>query len=99
MTLQERKETYEEMLEDFLADKEYMKTSGFCLWLFNKYKTGARADIENYPELIVQRPKALVYQVYWWDITSNGNGRNRRIAALKKAIKLINKLICIQKTT
>ncbi len=97
MTQQERKEIYEEMLSDFQKDEKYLRHSGFCAWLVRKFKSGSKADIENYPELISQRPKKpLVLGVYWWSISSNGNGREKRIEALKKAIKSINKSTCIQ---
>lgn len=85
----ERKEIYLRMLEDFKADVRYSITSGFCSWL--KQLEGVQADINYYPELIAQRPGEFVYGCYWWSIASDSNGREKRIEALKKALKLVNK--------
>ena len=91
---QQRKEIYEEMLQDFEADKEYTIQSGFCRWLVNKFPEDWRNNfLDGYPELLKQKPKENVYGCYWWNVSPNSQGRLRRIEVIKKAIKQVNKLI------
>ena len=87
MTAAERKEVYLKLLEAFKKDINYMSTTGFCI-LLSEYKLG----VEDFPELNKQKPNSLYYR-HWWSISPNSNGREKRIEALKKAIKLVNKLL------
>lgn len=81
---QERKAIYEEMLADFEADVEYKIQMGFCRWLFDHYEL---LDISNFPELLAQRPLGNQFGRYWWEVGSSTDGREKRIKALKKALK------------
>jgi len=88
---QERKDIYVRMLEDFKADVKYTKLSGLCIWLTRL--EGIQKEIEYYPELMLQKPDKLVFGCYWWGVNGKTDGRKRRIEALKRAIKLVNKLL------
>lgn len=93
MEAQERKEIYEKMLKDFQADTGYVLQTGFCDWLARKYTMeDLRWNVRNYPELMAQKPdRGWHGGEYWWDVGTQTNGRDKRIDALKKAIKLVKK--------
>lgn len=92
MTPQERKEIYTWLLEKFRKDEKYEIATGFCAFL--TIYEGEKANIETYVELIAQKPsRELIFGCYWWDIGKDTDGREKRIKALKKAIKQVNKLL------
>lgn len=94
MTIQERKETYTRMLEAFTTDEHYTKETGFCQALVvQRLALGEHINTvpEDYPELLRQKPKGVDNQHYWWRVNPNSEGRDRRMEALRKAIKECNK--------
>jgi len=87
----ERKEIYLELLEAFKADRQYTMLGGMCSLLAKH--SWPKSDINYFPELIAQKPKEKEFGPYWWGIQQHSNGREKRIEALKRAIKLVNKLL------
>lgn len=94
MNANDRKLVYERILTDFEADWQYRKETGFCRSLIMQraqHEGDISVSLEDYPELMKQRPRGADEKHYWWDIAPNSNGRDRRIEVLKKAIKECNK--------
>ena len=88
LTLEQRIEIYKQMIIDFSLKevedrKSKLSDSGFCWWLSIK-----GTQIEDYPELMAQKPKSNYYfnSHFWW--TRYTKLQNRRVKALKAALKL-----------
>lgn len=94
----ERHELYQDMLDEMLNDKDYIKKGcfgvGFCYFLNQltyKYRNPFGAQIEDLPELMAKKPKVTYDEGgYWWN-NDTTEGSEKRITILKKAIKKTTK--------
>ena len=87
LTLEDRINDYKRMIKDFRLMYQYERCGkhaeyGFCNWL----RYGNHGTIDDYPELLEQKPEEMDIGGYWWNICKTL--QTPRVEALNNALKL-----------
>ena len=86
MNKEDRKKVYIDLKTLYENNVGRRLMNGFCGSL-NSVSGNHSKDLNDYPELLAQKPTETYGAFLWWNLYKK-DGREKRIAALEKAIEL-----------